>query len=178
LGEDSVDKRHIVMFYGNYTHLNTANIIMERANEGSLEDYFQKHPPPSESEDIRKFWFNLYQILKALHHIHYVEQKLNGHLRISKGFVPTPDVLSGISTDNHRWHQDVKPENIFVFSNQERSPYEFTFKLADFGTSHFKKMTDCGVENTATGSYGTLTYGMPENPIYPHRNILPLTYNI
>jgi serine/threonine protein kinase len=87
LAERDVDKRYIVNFYGNFTHGGTHNIIMERADEGSLEDYFQKHTPPSESEHIRQFWENLFHILIALQSIHHVEQTSNGLPRVLKGFV-------------------------------------------------------------------------------------------
>lgn len=63
-----------------------------------------------------------------------------------------------------RWHQDVKPQNIFVVSNDEKSPYNWQFKLGDLGLSHFKMKVSSSQESdsTARDAHGTKTYGAPE----------------
>lgn len=58
-----------------------------------------------------------------------------------------------------RWHQDVKPENILVVSNGSENTSEWEFKLADLGTSHFKRVDASRQDSTASDSYGTRTYG-------------------
>ncbi|RQM04828.1 hypothetical protein DH86_00003915, partial [Scytalidium sp. 3C] len=60
------------------------------------------------------------------------------------------------------WHQDVKPANILVSSRQGGSPYEWQFKLADLGFSHFKRAVDGAGEATDHDARGSRTYGPPE----------------
>ena len=60
----------------------------------------------------------------------------------------------------NRWHQDVNPCNILVVSAGASSPYQYTFKLADLGISHFQTSDD-GKETLDYDSFGTQTYGKP-----------------
>ena len=60
----------IVRFYGNFIQHGTYNILLEYANYGTLERYFQFTTPPSRGEDITRFWAALYNILGALTTIH------------------------------------------------------------------------------------------------------------
>jgi serine/threonine protein kinase len=60
----------LIGFYGNYTQGHTCNLILEYADQGSLEEYFRKTVPPYEEEDINKFWEGLLGILAALDGIH------------------------------------------------------------------------------------------------------------
>lgn len=59
-------------------------------------------------------------------------------------------------TDFHRWHQDVKPDNILVKTGGINSPYDWRFKLSDLGLSHFRRESQGGSDLDA---YGTETYG-------------------
>ncbi|KAF8848375.1 kinase-like protein [Acephala macrosclerotiorum] len=142
---------HIIHFYGNFKYGNTYNVILEYADQGNLEEYFKTQPPPSLPEDIVKFWNNLFGILKALHTLHMV--------RVS---VKKLRSANGESKVLHGWHQDLKPENILVLSNKATSPYEYTFKLADFGLSRVQKPTEDGRAGTTVELYGNATYGAPE----------------
>jgi serine/threonine protein kinase len=63
-----------------------------------------------------------------------------------------------------RFHQDVKPANILVVSNNVSSPYKWEFKVADLGLSHFKRVVDEQGTVTANDAHGTRTYGLH---IYP-----------
>ena len=58
-----------------------------------------------------------------------------------------------------RWHQDIKPRNILVKSRSDALPYSYTFKLADYGRSHFvdPEATVSVAEDYDT--FGTKTYG-------------------
>ena len=58
-----------------------------------------------------------------------------------------------------RFHQDVKPANILVVSNQDSSPYKWEFKVADLGLSHFKRVIGKRESVTANDAHGTRTYG-------------------
>ena len=57
-----------------------------------------------------------------------------------------------------RWHQDIKPENILVFSCEEGSVYDYCLKLADLGLSHFRRAVR-DVDVTDADNYGTRAYG-------------------
>ena len=61
---------HLIAFYGSYTQGNTHNLILEYADEGTLETYFERTDPPVEEDDIAKFWTHMFGILKALDGIH------------------------------------------------------------------------------------------------------------
>lgn len=53
----------------------------------------------------------------------------------------------------------MKPENILVVSNGSENTSEWEFKLADLGTSHFKRVDASRQDSTASDSYETRTYG-------------------
>lgn len=53
----------------------------------------------------------------------------------------------------------VKPANILVISNRATSSYDFLFKLADLGLSHFKMTVEGERAGAADDAYGTQTYG-------------------
>jgi hypothetical protein len=81
-------------------------------------------------------------------------------MKKNQGLSFTLSVLFHTSVDCHRWHYDVKPENILVFSNRKTSPYDWQFKLTDFGLSLFKKTDHMEGEQMATEGHGTTMYGM------------------
>jgi serine/threonine protein kinase len=64
----------IIKYYGSYTHGNEFNILLEYADKGTLEEYFQTESPPSRGGDIIKFWENLFQLIKGLKAIHSVRE--------------------------------------------------------------------------------------------------------
>ncbi len=67
---NSKHSESIIKFHGSYSHGNDYNILLEYADKGSLEDYFQKQTPPSRGGDIIKFWDSLFRLIKALKAIH------------------------------------------------------------------------------------------------------------
>ena len=77
-------------------------------------------------------------------------------LKFFKGLLLACRYTSDVLADSLRWHQDVKPDNILVISNNVDSPYDWKFVLSDLGLSHFKRTTQHGSDIDA---YGTETYG-------------------
>jgi len=65
--------QHLISFYGNYIQGNSYNVILEYADEGTLEEYFKKIAAPREPDDIHKFWTGLFGLVKALWSVHSVE---------------------------------------------------------------------------------------------------------
>lgn len=63
----------------------------------------------------------------------------------------------------HRWHQDIKPANILVFSNDENSSYNCEFKIADLGLAHFKASGSELNEPSDLDANGTRAYGIMTN---------------
>jgi len=64
----------IIRFYGSYIHGDEFNILLEFADRGSLEGYFQRETPPSHGVDIIKFWEGLFELIKGLKAIHSVRE--------------------------------------------------------------------------------------------------------
>lgn len=152
----------MIGFCGSYIQGNTFNIILEFADQGTLEQYFRNTPPPVRGDDIMDFWKGMFRTIQALHCIHQAggrepnegPQILHGYYHStppSASFVMLLMIL--------RFHQDVKPANILVVSNQDSSPYKWEFKVADLGLSHFKRVIGKRESVTANDAHGTRTYG-------------------
>ena len=79
---------NIIHFYGSFIQNGTFNIILDFADQGTLEEYFQNVFPPTSGKDIEHFWASLCGILKALIHIHEVDgQNALWGPQILQGFV-------------------------------------------------------------------------------------------
>ena len=148
-------------FYGSFKTKGTYNVLLEFADRGTLEDYFHRTRPPSSADDILMFYERFFQVNKALTRIHELKPEKD-----VKGF----DILQGyhshvetlrqrISLTSNRWHQDVDPSNILVFSGRSTNPYDVEFKLADLGLSHFQRVTSAAGDETGRDAWGTREYG-------------------
>ncbi|KAK2794545.1 hypothetical protein FQN52_008126 [Onygenales sp. PD_12] len=131
--QDPKDEEGIVGFYGGFCHNGAHSILLEYANEGSLEDYFQSDKIPQETSS---FWLSFVPVSKAIAKIH--NSRIEG------------TVYEG-------WHQDIKPKNILAFSHDGK----LTFKLSDLGLVQCVRKEPDGVCRRRC-SYGTRTYGAPE----------------
>lgn len=60
----------VLGFCGNYVQGNTSNVILEYADQDTLDQYFKIVEPPSTGKDIIQFWRQLFGIIKALIAIH------------------------------------------------------------------------------------------------------------
>lgn len=145
---NSKHSESIIRFHGSYTHGNDYNILLEFADKGSLEEYFQKQTPPSRGVDIIKFWDSLFQLIKALKAIHSFSGFVKEHFK------------SDSVTDRFRGHQNVKPASVLVLSYGAESAFNWQFKLSDFGvgSSASKAISD---EDVPADEYrGPQSYGM------------------
>ncbi|PVH88884.1 hypothetical protein DL98DRAFT_565731 [Cadophora sp. DSE1049] len=136
----------LIGFYGSFIQGHTFNIILEYADQGTLEHYFSDTSPPSRGVDIINFWESLFRAIWGLKCIHEVD---------GRGASEGPQIL-------HGFHQDIKPANFLVCSNGDSSRYNWQFKLADLGLSHFNKITEGLGIAIANDTQGTRTYGAPE----------------
>ncbi|KAH7409344.1 kinase-like domain-containing protein [Cadophora sp. MPI-SDFR-AT-0126] len=136
----------LIGFYGSFIQGHTFNIILEYADQGTLEHYFSDTSPPSRGVDIINFWESLFRTIWGLKCIHEVD---------GRGASDGPQIL-------HGFHQDIKPANFLVCSNGEASKYSWQFKLADLGLSHFNKIAEGLGVAIANDAQGTRTYGAPE----------------
>ncbi|KAG0650429.1 Serine threonine-kinase Nek7 [Hyphodiscus hymeniophilus] len=123
----------IIKYYGSYIHGHDFNILLECADKGSLEEYFQRESPPSRGVDIIKFWENIFQLIKGLKAIHSIREA----------------------------HQDVRPDRIHVVSNGVKSPWDWQFKFANFGLNINDTVPE-EEESTTNDTQDTAPYGSPE----------------
>ncbi|KAF8861721.1 hypothetical protein BDZ45DRAFT_240628 [Acephala macrosclerotiorum] len=133
----------VIKFYGSFIHGNDRNVLLEYADKGSLEQFFQSETPPSHRGEIIKFWESLFSLIKGLKAIHSVQE---GHF-------------------------DVKPETIFVLSNGAESTADYQFKFADIGiSSHgIRDRKSTSNEMQAAPTYGAPECYMPYNSDDPGR---------
>ncbi|KAI9866765.1 MAG: hypothetical protein M1813_000707 [Trichoglossum hirsutum] len=136
--------QNMITFYGSYIQGDSFNIILDYADEGTLEQYL-RITGQLPAEDVIPFWRELFNVIKALVGIHEV----------------TPDGLSAEMQIFQGWHQDVKLSNILIKSDPT-SPFKRRFILADLGLSHFKSKMSLQEDSTDEDTRGTRTYGAPE----------------
>lgn len=64
--------KDIIGYYGSFTRGDTFNVILEYADKGTLQEYFDRQLPPSTGDNIIRFWQALFQLIGALWKIHTV----------------------------------------------------------------------------------------------------------
>ncbi|KAI9695281.1 MAG: hypothetical protein M1820_008743 [Bogoriella megaspora] len=139
---DGRNENGIIGFYGSFEHREAFHIILEHANCDTLQDYMNSVPPPMKTEDILSFWENLLVLTRALEGLHAAVHHESANVT-EKG-----------------WHQDIKPTNILCQLEDDQSPYQCAFKLADLGLSHF--LLDVQESNKPPDNRGLRAYGAPE----------------
>ncbi|KAL8934995.1 MAG: hypothetical protein Q9211_004940 [Gyalolechia sp. 1 TL-2023] len=136
---------HIIAFYGWFTQGSSYNLILEYADEGTLENFLKRTPPPNQVEDVLRFWDRLTFVLHGIQSIHGKIGNFRSASQILKG-----------------WHQDVKPANILVFGGNDVDPYDCEFKISDLGLAHFKPSDSQSSDTSDLDAFGTRAYGAPE----------------
>ncbi|KIV87458.1 hypothetical protein PV11_03002 [Exophiala sideris] len=144
---------NLIRFYGAFKQNDSFHVILEYANVGTLEDYFNKVQPPRLGHDILSLWTNVFQLNHALAHIHNTSHNHNGYEAHVTG---SPRIFQG-------WHQDIKPANILVSGDLKERPYEVQFMLADLGLSHFTAVVEHEDEVTGEDTGGSRAYSAPES---------------
>jgi len=59
-----------ITFYGGFVQGETYNVLLQYANGGTLEDYFDNLEPPRERAEIHQFWSALFGLFTAVYRIH------------------------------------------------------------------------------------------------------------
>ncbi|KAF4460055.1 serine threonine kinase [Fusarium albosuccineum] len=135
--------RSITKCYGSLSYEKTDRriIILEYAREGSLLDFLKNTERPATIEEFTMLWKRLLELLEGLYALHNVDE-------------PESRIIAGI-------HQDIQPANILVFPRSNKSRFDVTFKLADFGMAELKKvLTPKGA--MAIENEGNRMYSAPE----------------
>lgn len=78
---------HIIAYYGGFIHGDSYNIILEYADQGTLEDFMRNTKSPSTIEDTAIFWDRLFGVTHGIMTIHgnignysSVSQIINGYV--------------------------------------------------------------------------------------------------
>ena len=81
----------IVEFYASFVYNGSFNLILEFADQGTLEDLFKK-PKPASGKSVLAFWENMFEIIKGVFwiHDHYLLPDKANHPVLEQGFVLAP----------------------------------------------------------------------------------------
>ncbi|ROV89219.1 hypothetical protein VMCG_09900 [Cytospora schulzeri] len=121
----------------------TYTIILEYADKGTLLDIYRRNQPPVKFEEIQIFWSAILKMVKALMAVQYTLQ----------GKVAEKCI-----------HQDLKPSNIFAFSDDEETSEDFkaTFKIGDFGESSVMRTVPYDQTSSVQDNKSSRIYCPPE----------------
>lgn len=83
--KDGRSPEHIIEYLGSYEQGDVRCIILEFADRGSLDEYFNGTIAPKSEEDIIRFYTSLFKLLRGLMSIHEVGEDIVGYeaIRIS-----------------------------------------------------------------------------------------------
>ena len=87
LQDDGLPSSNIIGFYCGFVCQETYNIILEYADFGNLDEYMEKVPPPSTTQEKMIFWDNFSAVLNGLAKIHGEGEDNPDILQILLGYV-------------------------------------------------------------------------------------------
>ncbi|KAF4441567.1 serine/threonine protein kinase [Fusarium austroafricanum] len=119
-------------------------IMLEYAQKGTLLEFLKTTRPPESQQDISKLWTRLFRIFDVLFSLHSLSSSATKLMR-------------GI-------HKDIHPNNILVFEENNESPFNVFFKLADFGLAEI---------NGDTGPSGLMEIKHGGSRMYFKRQVIP-----
>jgi serine/threonine protein kinase len=61
---------HVVKYFGSFTQQGKSTIILEWANDGDLQSFFNSVDRPYRQLDRREFWASFFRLLMGLHATH------------------------------------------------------------------------------------------------------------
>ncbi|KAK5074750.1 hypothetical protein LTR64_000955 [Lithohypha guttulata] len=108
--------RTVVGFYGSFVHKDTFIMILEDADLGTLEDFFNNTGPPGNGEDVTRLWEDLLGLHEALHVIHNISGPYPPNVK-------SQSLLGG-------WHQNVNPLSIAATTGKGNG-----FRILDLGAN-------------------------------------------
>ncbi|KAJ3526325.1 hypothetical protein NM208_g11246 [Fusarium decemcellulare] len=122
LALSSRSQESITKYYGSFSYeeTHTRIIILEYATGGSLLDFLRKVGLPVVPEHFFMLWTRLFELLDGLYLLH------------NQGSFSRHSIV-GV-------HQDIQLANILVFPRSNKSPYDVTFKLTDFGMAELRRV--------------------------------------
>ncbi len=149
----------VIAYYGSFVDEDTYNIILEYADRGNFEEFMKTTHKPSTSESMIELWERLSRISHGLAHIHGTPGTTSTGAPLLGYVISTS--FHGLQTEynQHRWHQDIKPANILVFSGSGASSHDVYFKLADLSRCHFKHSRSLQSGDSDLDAFGTRAYG-------------------
>ncbi|KAI0450231.1 kinase-like domain-containing protein [Xylaria acuta] len=134
--QDFVD-RYFLRYYGSFVQADKCVIIVEYADKKTLLDLFKGNQClPRDELEARTLWEGLSMLCRGLEIIH---RRGKNNLAI---------------------HQDIKPANVFAFSDPEE-PNRLLFKLGDLGLSSIREPSGAG-DAVGQDNHGSKMYSAPE----------------
>jgi hypothetical protein len=119
VSERGLQPESLIKYYGSFVHDGRPGILLEHQEHISLDDFLSNTEPPTSSSDIMQFWASVSNLVSTLYMLH-------SSLQPSES--PFDDI-----------HGNISPDNIFIFRSST-TPYNFRFKILDFGTSTSRRL--------------------------------------
>jgi len=80
---------NMIGFHGSFVQNGTYNVVLDYADGGTLEEYFQTIERPSKTQDIIDIWSELFNVIKPLQTLHEIPNDNVGENHVYRGYVFT-----------------------------------------------------------------------------------------
>lgn len=144
--------KHFLKYYGSFEKDRRGFIILEYANEGSLRHFFEHARPPRGSLELYNLWHSFSHLFIGLAIIHNLDDGNESGRNAQQDWAV------------RCVHQDLKPDNIFVFSDgtDTEGSRHYRFKIGDFGMSSLAIVESRCRRFKLHDNHSTKVYGAPE----------------